>query len=69
MKLSARNALPGTIVEVKSGPISTLVRIEVAPGLVVSAVITTDAAADMDLATGKKAYAVIKASNVLIGID
>jgi len=69
MKLSARNALPGTIVEIKKGPISTLVRIEVAPGLVVSAVITTDAAADMDLATGTKAYAVIKSSNVLIGID
>lgn len=69
MKLSARNALPGTIVEVKKGPISTLVRIEVAPALVVSAVITTDSAAEMDLATGKKAYAVIKASSVLIGVD
>lgn len=69
MKLSARNALPGKVVEVKKGPISTLVRIEIAPGLVISAVITTDAAADMDLATGRKAYAVIKASSVLIGGD
>jgi molybdopterin-binding protein len=69
MKLSARNALPGTIVAVDKGPISTLVRIEIAPGIVVSAVITTDAAADMGLAIGTKAYAVIKASSVLIGVD
>lgn len=69
MKISARNVLPGTVASIKEGPISTLVRLEIAPGLFVSAHITTEAASGLGLAPGVKAYAVIKASSILVGVD
>ena len=69
MKLSARNVLPGKIVSVKKGPISSLVVIEIAPGVKLTSSITADAANELKLAKGKRAYAIIKAPSILIGID
>ena len=53
MKLSARNVLPGKIVSIKKGPISSLVVIEVAPGVKLTSTITADAAKELKLAKGK----------------
>ncbi|MGA8056590.1 MAG: TOBE domain-containing protein [Burkholderiales bacterium] len=69
MKVSARNVLPGTVVGITKGPMNTLVRIEIAPGVVVSAMVTTEAIAELGLAEGKRAYAVMKASSILVGVD
>jgi molybdopterin-binding protein len=69
MKLSARNVIKGTIKSVKKGPISTLVVIEIAPAVEVVSVITTEGADSLKLKKGQTAYAVIKASNVMIGVD
>ncbi len=69
MKLSARNILKGTIKRVKKGPISTLVVIEIAPQVEVVSVITSDGAGSLKLKKGQTAYAIVKASNVLIGVD
>jgi molybdopterin-binding protein len=69
MKLSARNVLPGKIVSIKKGPISSLVVIEVAPGVKLTSTITADAAKELKLAKGKSAYAIIKAPSVMIGVD
>jgi len=69
MKLSARNVLPGKVISIKKGPISSLVVIEVAPGIKLTSSITADAAKDLKLTKGKKAYAIIKASSILIGAD
>jgi len=68
MKLSARNQIPGTIVDVKTGATTTHVRIEVGSGVVVTASITNEAAAELGLKTGLKATAVIKASDVMVGV-
>ena len=68
MKLSARNRLKGTIVEVKKGTTTAHVRIDVG-GTVVTAAITNEAVDELKLATGQTADAVIKASDVMIGID
>jgi molybdopterin-binding protein len=68
MKLSARNLLKGTIVEVKKGQTTAHVRINVG-GTVVTASITNEAVDDLKLQTGQQAYAVIKASDVMVGID
>ena len=68
MKLSARNLLKGTIVEVKKGQTTAHVRIDVA-GTVVTASITNEAVDELRLQKGQQAYAVIKASNVMVGID
>jgi molybdopterin-binding protein len=68
MKLSARNLLKGTIVEVKKGATTAHVRIDVA-GTVVTASITNEAVDELKLQKGQQAYAVIKASDVMVGID
>ena len=68
MKLSARNLLKGTIVEVKKGATTAHVRIDVA-GTVVTASITNEAVEELKLQKGQQAYAVIKASDVMVGID
>jgi molybdopterin-binding protein len=68
MKLSARNKLKGKIVDVKKGATTAHVRIDIG-GQVVTAAITNESADELKLATGQTAYAVIKASDVMVGID
>ena len=68
MKLSARNILKGKIVEVKKGQTTAHVRIDIG-GAIVTASITNEAVDDLKLASGQSAYAVIKASDVMIAID
>jgi molybdopterin-binding protein len=68
MKISARNALKGKILEVTKGATTAHVKIDVG-GTVVTASITNAAVDDLKLAPGKEAYAVIKASDVMIGTD
>ena len=69
MKLSARNALPGTIREIELGAVNAEVTLELAPGLTVVSVITLDAVKNLNLKVGAKAYAVIKASSVMVAVD
>ena len=68
-KISARNAFPGRITEVKLGPISAEVTVNVAPGINIVSVISASSAQSLGLAIGKPAFAVIKASCVMIGVD
>jgi molybdopterin-binding protein len=69
VKLSARNKLKGKIVEVKKGATTTHVRIDIGGGTAVTASITNEAADELKLANGQDAYAVIKASDVMVGVD
>jgi molybdopterin-binding protein len=69
MKLSARNSLKGTIVEVKKGQTTAHVRIDIGGGTVVTASITNEAVDELKLHKGQQAYAVIKASDVMVAID
>ncbi len=69
MKLSARNQLKGKIVEVKKGATTAHVRIDIGNGNVVTASITNESADELGLAAGKTAYAIIKASNVMVGVE
>jgi molybdopterin-binding protein len=68
MKISARNRLKGRIVEVKKGATTAHVRLDIG-GTIVTASITNEAVDELDLAVGKEAYAVVKASDVMIAID
>jgi molybdopterin-binding protein len=68
MKLSARNVIAGTIVEVRKGQTTAHVRIDIG-GQVITASITNEAVDEMKLANGQKAHAVIKASDVMIATD
>jgi molybdopterin-binding protein len=67
MKISARNKLRGTIVDVTKGATTAHVRIDLGGGAVVTASITNEAVDE--LKKGEKAYAVIKATDVMVGLD
>jgi molybdopterin-binding protein len=69
MKLSARNALPGIVRKIEPGAVNAEVTIELAPGLIVVSIITLDAVKGLQLKVGDRAYAVIKASSVMIAVD
>ena len=68
MKLSARNQIAGTIKTVKPGGTTTHVTIEVSPTVLITASITNEAAEELALKPGIKATAVIKASDVMVGV-
>jgi molybdopterin-binding protein len=68
MKLSARNQLKGKIVEVKNGATSAHVRIDIG-GQTLTASITNDSVDELKLEKGKTAYAIIKATSVMVGVD
>ena len=67
MKLSARNQLKGKIVDVAKGATTSHVRVDIGGGLIVTSSITNEAVADLDLRAGDDAWAIIKASDVMIG--
>jgi molybdopterin-binding protein len=69
MKLSARNKLQGKILEVKKGATTAHVRLEIGPGLIVTASITNEAVEELGLKTGGTAMAIVKASDVMIAVD
>jgi molybdopterin-binding protein len=68
IKLSARNQLKGKIVEVKKGVTTAHVRIDIG-GQIVTASITNESADEMKLAVGQTAYAIVKASSVMVAVE
>ncbi|MGP9813632.1 TOBE domain-containing protein [Rhodopseudomonas sp. NSM] len=69
MKISARNQLKGSIIDIQKGATTSHVRIDIGGGAVVTAAITNEAVDELKLAKGQAAMAVIKASDVLVAID
>jgi molybdopterin-binding protein len=69
MKISARNILKGKVKKVKPGTVNTEVVVELPGGGEIVSIITKESAEKLGLASGKEAYAIIKASNVMIGVD
>ena len=69
MRISARNQLPGTVVSSEKGAVNGVVKIEVAPGVIITSSITNAAIEELELAEGKKAVAVVKASSVMVGLQ
>ncbi len=69
MRLSARNQLKGTVKKITEGAVNSEVVIEIAPGVEVTAVITKTSVSALGLKEGGTAYAVVKASNVMVGAE
>lgn len=67
MKISARNRLKGKIVEVRKGATTAHIRIDVS-GTIVTASITNHAVDELGLQVGQEAFAIIKASDVMVGV-
>ena len=69
MKLSARNALQGTVMTIQPGAVNAVIKIELPDGQLVTSSISMEALHELDLRVGHKAYAIIKASDVLVGVE
>ncbi len=69
MKISARNILKGKVVKIVHGAVNSEVVIELPGGTRLVSIITNQSVENLGLAEGKEAYAIIKASNVMIGVD
>lgn len=69
MKLSARNQIKGTVTEINEGAVNGIVKIDIGGGNVISATISMAAIKELELEVGKPAYAVIKATSVMVAID
>ena len=69
MQLSARNILQGKVKQVVHGAVESEIVLELAPGVEIVSTITKSSAERMALKPGDSAYAVIKASNVIVGRD
>jgi molybdopterin-binding protein len=69
MKLSARNVLKGRVVKLIRGQTTAHVKIDVGGGSVVTASITVEAVNELGLREGDVAYAIIKASSIIVAKD
>ena len=68
MKLSARNQLKGTVAKIEEGAVNGVVTLDLG-GVSIKSVITMESIRELGLEVGKEAYAVIKASNVMVGVE
>ena len=69
MKISARNQIPGKVVEVIKGATTAHVKIDVGGGTIITASITNEAVDDLRLKSGSPATAIVKASDVMVGVS
>ncbi|MBD2446018.1 TOBE domain-containing protein [Nostoc sp. FACHB-152] len=69
MEISARNAIKTTVKKVVTGSVNTEITLELAPGVELVSIITKSSADRLGLQEGKQAYAVIKASDVIVAVD
>jgi len=69
MRISARNQLAGSVVEVSPGAVTTTVKVRLAGGDVVTSSITKEAADELELAAGKDVVVIVKASDVMLGAE
>lgn len=69
MKLSARNVLKGRVVKITHGAVNSEVLLELPGGVEVVSIITRQSAEALGLTEGSEAWAVIKASNVMIAVE
>jgi molybdopterin-binding protein len=69
MKLSAKNQLKGKVVSIKRGAVNGIVELDIGGGNKLFATISLDSIKELGIAEGTEAYAVIKATSVMVGVD
>jgi len=69
VRVSARNVLKGKIRSIKHGSVNSEVVVQLPGGLEITSIITKTSAENLSLREGKDVYAIIKATNVILGVD
>lgn len=69
MKISARNMFKGKVVAIEKGAVNGIVKIDLGNGNIITSSITNNAIEELNLEVGKEACAIIKASNVMVGVE
>ena len=69
MKISARNQFKGKVVSIEAGAVNGIVKIDIGGGNVITSTISMGAVKELGLEVGKEAYAVVKATSVMVAID
>ncbi|MDP9500795.1 TOBE domain-containing protein [Bisgaard Taxon 45] len=69
MKISARNQFKGKVVSLEKGAVNAVVGIDIGAGNVVTSTISIAAVEELKLEVGKDAYAIIKATSVMVGVE
>ena len=69
MKISARNILKGKVLEIRKGATTAHIRLEIDGGATITSSITNEAVDELKLEVGQQAYAVVKASDVMIAVE
>ena len=69
MKISAKNQLKGKIVSIQEGSVNGIVTLDIGGGNIVTATISMNSIKDLGLQAGKEAYAIIKATSVMVGVE
>jgi molybdopterin-binding protein len=69
MKISARNQFKGTVTNIQEGSVNGIVAIDIGGGNVITATISMTAIKELGLQVGKEAYAIIKATSVMVGVN
>jgi molybdopterin-binding protein len=69
MRISARNQIKGTVVEVKKGATTSHVRVDIGNGQIVTSSITNESVDELGIKANDKVTVVVKASDVMIAVD
>ena len=69
MKISARNKFKGKVTGIQEGAVNGIVTIDIGGGNIATATISMNAIKELGLAVGKEAYAIIKATSIMVGVD
>ncbi len=69
MKLSARNQFKGVIVAIEEGSVNGIVRIDIGGGNIITSTISMGSIRELGLKVGGEAYAIVKATSVMVGVD
>ncbi|MGX3097720.1 TOBE domain-containing protein [Helicobacter sp. 23-1046] len=67
MNISARNQIKGKITDIQKGSVNAIVKIDISDGNTISATVSLESISELGLSVGKEAYAIIKATSVIVG--